>query len=120
MEAGPLHAPGRTRTITVQPDRDGPTGRVALTLQLKEVPELVELHIDLSYARMNVFRFTIDKKNQARAGTIYNVVKDSNGEVRYAFNTSALTPGDYKVTIEGVGARGNRVPVGWLTLRAAE
>ncbi|HZF26686.1 MAG TPA: hypothetical protein VEZ88_10540 [Steroidobacteraceae bacterium] len=120
LEAGPLHAPGRIRAITVQPDRAGPTGRAALTLQLKEFPELIELHIDVSYTRINVFRLTIDKKNQARAGTIYHAVKDSNGELRFAFNTSALTAGDYAVAIEGIGARGNRIGVGWLTMRVVE
>lgn len=119
MEAGPLKPPASTRTITFQPDRTGP-GRATLTLQLRELPQLIELHVDVSYARLNVFRVTVDKKNQARAGTIYNALKDSNGELRFAFNTSALTPGDYAVAIEGVGAKGNRIGVAWFTLRAVE
>ena len=92
----------------------------SLNLQLKEFPELIELHVDLSYTRLNLFRFTIDKKNQARAGSIYNVLRDSNGEVRFAFNTSALTPGDYAVAIEGVPQRGSRVAAGWFTVRVVE
>jgi hypothetical protein len=117
LEAGPLHAPAKTRSITIKPARNGPSGGPSVNLQAKEFPELIELHVDLSYTRLNVFRFTIDKRNQARAGSIYNVLRDSNGEVRFAFNTSALTPGDYTVAIEGVPARGNRVPVGWFTVR---
>jgi hypothetical protein len=104
----------------VQPNRAGPTGQAALTLQLREFPQLIELHINVSYAPMNVFRITVDKKKQARAGTIYNAIRDSNGELRFAFNTSALTPGDYALTIEGVGAKGNRAEVGWLTVRVVE
>jgi hypothetical protein len=120
LEAGPLHAPAKTRSIKIQPDRNGPSGRPSVNLQVKEFPDLIELHVDLSYTRLNVFRFTIDKRNQARAGSIYNVLRDSNGEVRFAFNSSALTPGDYAVVIEGVPQRGTRVPVGWFTVRVVE
>ncbi len=118
LTAGPLHAPGRTRSIRIQPNRAGPTSLPALNLQLKEIPDLVELHVDLSYTRMNLFRFIVDKKNQARAGTIYNLLRDSNGEVRFAFNTSALTPGDYAVVIEGIPARGSPIALGWFLVRA--
>lgn len=120
LEAGPLHAPAKTRSIKIQPDRNGPSGRPSVNLQVKEFPDLIELHVDLSYTRLNLFRFTVDKRNQARAGSIYNVLRDSNGEARFAFNTSALTPGDYAVVIEGVPPRGNRVPVGWFTVHVAE
>jgi hypothetical protein len=95
-------------------------GPPSLSLQLGEFPELIELHVDLSYSRLNVFRFTIDKKGQARAGSMYNVVRDSNGEVRFAFNTSALTPGDYAVVVEAVPQRGNRIATGWFTVRVVE
>jgi hypothetical protein len=120
LEAGPLHAPAKTRSIRIQPNRNGPPAAPSLNLQLKEFPELIELHVDLSYSRLNVFRFTVDKKGQARAGSIYNVMRDSNGEVRFAFNTSALTPGDYAVLIEAVLQRGNRIPAGWFTVRVVE
>ncbi len=120
LEAGPLHPPTKTRSIRIQPDRNGPSARPSLSLQVKEFPDLIELRVDLSYTRLNAFRFTIDKRNQARAGSIYNVLRDSNGDARFAFNTSALTPGDYAVVIEGVPARGNRVPVGWFTVRVVE
>jgi hypothetical protein len=120
LEAGPLQAPAKTRSIRIQPNRNGPPAAPSLNLQLKEFPELIELHVDLSYSRLNVFRFTIDKKGQARAGNIYNVVRDSNVEVRFAFNTSALTPGDYAVAIEAVSQRGTRIPAGWFTVRVAE
>jgi hypothetical protein len=120
LTAGPLHAPGRTRSIKIQPNRAGPTSQPALNLQLREVPDLVELHVDLTYTRMNLFRFIVEKKNQARAGTIYNLLRDSNGEVRFALNTSALTPGDYAVVIEGIPARGSPIALGWFVVRAVE
>jgi hypothetical protein len=45
------------------------------------------------------------------------VLRDSNGNLRFIFNNSALRPGVYKVTIEGLAARGAAVPVGWLNVR---
>ena len=115
IETGSLQAPTRSRTIAVTPDR-APTNRVSVRLQLKDAAELVELLINVSYARFNTFRLTIDKKNQGRGGTIHNLLRDSNGNLRLIVNSSALRPGDYKVVIEGL-SRNRPVAVGWVTLR---
>jgi hypothetical protein len=117
VEKGSLQAPTTTRTINVTPDRVR-TSRVALQLKLKDTAELVELLVNVSYARYNAFRLTIDKKNQGRGGTIHNLLRDSNGNLRLIINSSALRPGDYKVVIEGL-SRSGPVPVGWVTLRVS-
>lgn len=119
VESGSLLAPSRTRTINVTPTRV-PTSRAALTLQLKETAELVELLVNVSATRHNAYRVTIDKKDQARAGTIHNLLRDSNGNLRLIFNSSALRPGDYRVAIEGLPFRGSPVAVGWLTVRVVK
>lgn len=118
-ESGSLQAPGRMRTIKLTPSRV-PTNRAALTLQLKETSELVELLLNVSATRHNAFRLTIEKKDQARAGTIHNLLRDSNGNLRLMFNSSALSPGAYKVTIEGLPGRGSPVAVGYFTVRAVK
>jgi hypothetical protein len=115
VETGSLQAPTRSRTITVTPNRV-PSNQVSLRLQLQDTAELVELLINVSYARFNTFRVTIDKKDQGRGGTIHNLLRDSNGNLRLIVNSSALRPGDYKVVIEGL-ARSGPVAVGWVTLR---
>lgn len=115
IETGSLQAPTTARTINVTPDRVR-TSRVALQLQLKDTAELVELLVNVSYARYNAFRLTIDKKDQGRGGTIHNLLRDSNGNLRLIINSSALRPGDYKLVIEGL-SRSGAVPVGWVTLR---
>jgi hypothetical protein len=115
VETGSLQAPTRSRTITVVPDR-APTKRASLRLQLKDTAELVELLVNVSYARFNSFRLTIDKKDQGRGGTIHNLLRDSNGNLRLVINSSALRPGDYNIVIEGL-ARNGPVPVGWATVR---
>jgi hypothetical protein len=117
VEIGSLQAPTTTRTINVTPDRVR-TSRVNVKLQLKDTAELVELLVNVSYARYNAFRLTIDKKDQGRGGTIHNLLRDSNGNLRLIINSSALRPGDYKVVIEGL-SRSGPVPVGWVTLRVS-
>jgi hypothetical protein len=47
---------------------------------------------------------------------LHNVQKDSNGHVRVAFNTSALGPGNYQFSIEGLTWRGEARPEAWITL----
>jgi hypothetical protein len=117
LDQGPLRPPGVTRTVRIVPERAGPTSRAALAIQLGERPEFIEMRVDVSFAKQNAFRITIDKKDQARAGTIHNLVRDSNGVLRLTLNTSGLHPGDYKVAVEGVTMRGTLVPVAWFTVR---
>ncbi len=119
LDTGTLQAPGRTRTIKVTPDRV-PSSRAAVRLQLKDTAELVELLVNVSHARQNAFRVIIDKKDQGRGGTIHNLLRDSNGDLRLIFNSSALRPGDYTMTIEGLPFRGAPVPAGWMTVRVVK
>ena len=119
VEHGALQAPTRRRTINLTPSRV-PTSRVGLTLQLRETSELIELLINVSSTRHNTYRVTLEKKDVARVGTVHNLLRDSNGNLRFIFNGSALRPGEYKVTIEGLAARGASVPVGWLNIRVAQ
>lgn len=114
---GPLQPPTDVRTIRATPGRGGPANAAVLAIRRPEPPELLELRIDVSFAQQRAFRLTIERKGQARAGTIHNLMRDSNGELRLSINTSALREGDYTVAVEGVTFRGTRVPVGWMTVR---
>lgn len=120
VEEGSLAPPSTSRTVKVVPHRGGANARPNVSLRIGNPPQLVELKIDMSFARQNAFRLTIDKKGQARAGTIHNLLRDSNGELRLFVNTSSLTQGDYQVAIEGVTSRGVLVPVAWMTVRVSE
>jgi hypothetical protein len=119
VASGSLQAPSRTRTIPLTPSRV-PTSAVGLTLQLRETADLVELVLNVSAHRYNTYRLTIDKKDQGRAGSIHNLLRDSNGNLRLIINSSAMRPGNYKVTIEGLRARGAPVAVAWLNVRVVE
>jgi hypothetical protein len=82
-----------------------------------ERPQLIEMKVDMSFALQNAFRVTIDKKDQARVGTIDRVLKDSNGQLKFNFNTSGVTPGLYRMQIEGITLRGETIPVAWLNVK---
>ena len=59
---------------------------------------------------------TIDRIDQGRVGVIHNLVKDSNGHVRITINSSALGPGTYQFTMEGMSWRGDPEPDSWVTI----
>ena len=119
VQHGSLQAPTRRRTISATPSSVR-TSNVGLTLQLRETSELIELVLNVSRPRHNLYRVTLERKGVARVGTIHNLLRDSNGNLRVIFNNSALRPGDYQVTIEGVPARGSPAPVGWLNVRVVQ
>lgn len=118
LREGPIQAPTDAQTLRIMPGRSGPGSASVANVRLKNPPDLLELRIDLSYTKHTLFRVTLDKKDNTRIGTAYNLMRDSNGEVRLAINTSVLQAGEYKVSILGMPFRGNPVPVGWMTLRA--
>lgn len=120
LQEGPLRAPGDAQTLRLTPDRAGPGGPALATLRIEDPTSLIELRIDVSYAKQNAFRMTFDKKDGTRVGTVYNLLRDSNGELRMAVNSSALRAGDYKVSIVGIPFRGNPVPVGWMTIKVVQ
>ena len=59
---------------------------------------------------------TIDRIDQGRVGVITNLAKDSNGHLRIALNSSALGPGNYQLTIEGLNWRADPEPDSWITI----
>lgn len=118
IRSGTLRPPAAQRTVRIVPDRVA-SNRIHFTVPAGARSELVELRVDVAFARHNAFRLTIDKRDQARAGTIHNLMRDSNGVLRLQLNTSGLSVGDYKVKVEGVTSRGQLVPVAWFNVRVA-
>ena len=116
---GPLKAPSELRTVLVKPDRV-PTDRAHLSVYGGEHPQLIEMKVDVSHALQNAFRVTIDKKDQARVGVIDRVLRDSNGQLKFTFNTSGVSPGLYRFRIEGITMRGDIIPTAWLNVQVQD
>jgi hypothetical protein len=112
LQQQPLLPAQSTRSITVTPSRQGPPGRSAAAIGGVRA-ELADLKLDLSWSSYSHFNITIERINQGRFAELGNVARNSNGHVRIALNSSALGPGDYAVTIEGLDKWGKPVPQAW-------
>jgi hypothetical protein len=105
-----------TREIRVLPSRTGASNSPAITIGVTGGAQLADLKIDESRSPYYNFRITIDRVDQGRVAVISNLAKDSNGHLRIALNTSALGPGNYSLTLEGLDRHGTPQPDSWVTI----
>jgi hypothetical protein len=111
----PLEPASNTRTARLVPSYKGASNSPAITVGGPQA-QLADLKIDLSKSAYRNFRVTIDRIDEGRVGILHNVAKDSNGHVRIALNTSALGPGNYQFTLEGINWKGEVQPDAWITV----
>src|SRR6266513_1377210 len=104
-----------TREIRLLPSRSGASNTPAITIGGGST-QLADFKIDESRSPYHSFRVTIDRIDQGRVGVITNLAKDSNGHLRIALNSSALGPGNYQLTIEGLNWRADPEPDSWITI----
>jgi len=112
----PLDAATSTREIRLLPTREGASNVPAVTVGGGEA-QLVDFRIDETRSPYKEFTVTIDRVDQGRVGVFHNLSKDSNGHIRFSLNTSALGPGNYQFTIEGISWKGEVVPDSWVMIR---
>ena len=103
----PLDPATSTRDIRLLPSRDGASDAPAIIIGGGTGAQLADFRIDESRSAYRLFRITIDRINQGRVGIIDHLAKDSDGNLRIALNSSALGPGDYQLTIEGLNWQGD-------------
>jgi len=114
--SGLLNAPTSTRVLRLRPGR--PEERVpTYAIGERVAPTLAELRIDLGYARATLFKVTIKRDDGTYYARLDNQLKDSNGDLRLAFNTGAFAVGLYDVELESVNLRGDGELAGRLRLR---
>ena len=111
----PLDPATSTREIRLLPSREGGSNTPAITIG-GGAAQLADFKIDESRSPYKVFRVTIDRIDQGRVAVISELGKDSNGHLRIALNSSALGPGNYQLTIEGLTWRGDAEPDSWITI----
>jgi hypothetical protein len=114
----PLRPVQSTRPITMEPSRTGPVGRSMITLGGPSA-EMADLKIDVSWSTFNSFRVTLDRVDQGRALVLGNLNRDSNGHLRISLNSTALGPGQYDLTLEGLDWRGAAKPQAWARFSVA-
>jgi hypothetical protein len=111
----PLDPAKSTRAITVIPSRTGPMQHSLITIGGSEA-QMADLKFDLSWSQYSAFNVTIDRVDQGRVGVLHNLQRDSNGNLHVELNSTALGPGDYQLTIEGLAWRGDAAPQAWATI----
>jgi hypothetical protein len=105
-----------TREIRLLPSRSGASNSPAIVIGGGGNAQLADFKIDESRSPYHAFRVTIDRIDQGRVAVINNLDKDSNGHLRIALNSSALGPGNYQLTLEGLDWRGQPQPDSWVTI----
>jgi hypothetical protein len=118
VETQPLQPSKSTRAVLVQPSRTGPVASNAAAIGGRDA-ELADFKFDLSWSTFNNFRVMVDRVDQGRVAIFGNLARDSNGHVRIALNSSALGPGEYTVSFEGLDWRGSPSPQAWTRFSVA-
>ncbi len=113
----PLDAVESTRSILLVPSRSPDSGSV-VTIG-GSAAELADLKIDMKWARYSAYEITVDRVDQGKVAILHNLLRDSNGDQRIALNSSALGPGDYRLSIDGLTWSGAPVALAWVTISIA-
>jgi hypothetical protein len=112
LVARPIDPASTGRTITVLPSRTGPVSRAMFAMGSNGA-EFVEMRIDVSWADTPSFRVLIERRGEGRFLQLHNLLRDSNGNLRVALNSSALGPGLYTIAIDSLNWRGEPAPAAW-------
>ncbi len=112
VETQPLQPSKTTRPVVVAASRSPVSGSM-VTIGGKDT-EMADFKFDVSWSSFTNFRVTVDRVDQGRVAVFGNLMRDSNGHVRIALNSSAIGPGDYELTFEGLDWRGNPTPQAWV------
>jgi hypothetical protein len=112
----PLEPASTTQTLHIMPARAGASTTPVTTIGGGAAAQLADFRIDMTRSPYRAFQITIDRLGEGRLAVLHNVLKDSNGNLHLAFNTSALGPGTYQFTIDGLTWRGDPDPDSIFTI----
>jgi hypothetical protein len=118
LRTQPLLPARSTHSLVVKPSRTGPLAQSLVTIGGSDT-EMADFKYDVSWSNYSNFRVTIDRVDQGRVAVLSNLARDSNGHLRIALNSSAVGPGQYQVTLEGLDWRGSPVPQAWASFSVA-
>jgi hypothetical protein len=107
-----------TRTLVVTPDRSNPTPAPVVNAN-NSSGELIDLKVNVGWSRYSQYRVNVSRANQGQVLQLTHLLRDSNGQLRIALNSSALGPGEYLFTLEGLPMSGPGETQGWFTMRVS-
>jgi hypothetical protein len=115
-----LRAINSVRALRIAPNPRSWSASPDATLAWPEPPQLLELHLPVSYSEFLTFAVTIDKVDHGRVMVVERMTPDSNKELLLSLNSSAFGPGEYRLRLQGYTWRGDRVDVGWVRLQVTD
>ena len=114
----PLEPATSTRSMRLVPSRTAPSSHPAVVVGGGNA-QMADLRIDMSWSKFTAFRVTIDRQDQGRVAVVNYMLRDSNGDLRLSFNTTALGPGIYQIAIEGMTLHSEAIAQAWITIGIA-
>ena len=111
-----LRPASQVRAVRIAPNPRSWSAAPDAALEWLEPPELLDLYLPVAYSEFKVFAVTIDKVDTGRVLDLQRMAVDSNRELRFALNSSAFGPGEYRIRLQGYTWRGQRVDAGWVRL----
>jgi hypothetical protein len=111
-----LRAINSVRALRIAPNPRSWSASPDATLAWPEPPQLLELHLPVSYSEFLTFAVTIEKVDHGRVLVVERIAPDSNKELLLSLNSSAFGPGEYRLRLQGYTWRGDRVDVAWVRL----
>jgi len=114
----PLDPATSTQSVHLVPSRTAPSRRATVVIGGADA-QMADLKIDMSWSKYTAFRVTLDRQDQGRVAVLHYLLRDSNGDLHLALNSSAFGPGIYQFAIEGLDLHGDAVAQAWTTIAIA-
>ena len=115
-----LRAINSVRALRIAPNPRSWSASPDATLAWPEPPQMLELHLPVSYSEFLTFALTLDKVDHGRVLVVERMTPDSNKELLLSLNSSAFGPGEYRLRLQGYTWRGDRVDMGWVRLQVTD
>ncbi len=115
-----LRAINSVRALRIAPNPRSWSASPDATLAWPEPPQMLELHLPVSYSEFLTFALTLDKVDHGRVLVVERMTPDSNKELLLSLNSSAFGPGEYRLRLQGYTWRGDRVDAGWVRLQVTD
>ncbi len=113
-DAGFLQAPSSNRTVRIDLKSPG-----MVSIGGNGFPERIDLLLKARTKLYSRFRVSLLRDDGTLLVHADQMVRDSNDDLRFSFNTSMLPDGTYQVRVEGYGRRGAIEPFGKAQLRVS-
>jgi hypothetical protein len=111
-----LRAVNSERTLRIAPNPRSWSAKADAHIAWPDPPQLLEIYLPVAYADYGSYALIVDKVDHGRVMVIERMAPDSNRDLRFAINSSAFGPGEYRVRLQGYTWRGQRVDAGWVRL----